>query len=928
MPKAKKILCILLCFALLGTITVPALCVYAADETLSGAWWEELSPCLQWILRWICFGWIWMYVPAVAPEPFPGSITVGSVRVQPLSATLCRIELKSAEGFEDRPSFHMVNRLDWEGLDSTVITGAADTQIVTDAYTVVIPAGGTSLNGITVLSPDGSILWTYTALPLGLQYLPDPIDTPEVWAVSDSPRVIPAEWGYAEQPLLNGTNRDYNGWESDSDAQDVFLFLARGDAKQLRQDFVELTGRAELVPLQTLGLWHSRYWPYSDKDALAIIGRYRAEGFPLDNLVIDTDWRKNASTGYQINTNLFPNMKKFLSDAHSKNVQVIFNDHPEPQKVWGEPVHALAAADLHYRNSNLRSLLSKGLDAWWFDRNWWTTIISPYDGISKESFGMYLYQDITRRWYEESKTGDYARRPLIMGNTDGIDNGVWSNRPPDFSAHRYSIQWTGDDSPANLEQEVAALVRSGAVMSLGYVSADIAGHTGSKPLDSQWVRWSQFAALSPIYRYHHSNQADGDQAPWNFNAASEAIARKFVAMRYNLMPLLYALSKEYYDTGLPLARRLDYYYPQYTESADNTQYLLGDSILVAPLTTWQDQEAQLIPNSAYSHNGQPGLQAVYYKGPEFKGQPIHTEIVPGLQINYTPDSPVPGIVPTDDFSVRYTGELVVGGSGAVLSVASDDGARVYIDGELIIDNAERDNENLRRQKESISAGTHALRVDVTEVWGNFGINLYAAPAPAPDALDTRTVFIPDGTWIDAFSGESYTGPQTIAVSHTINTSPIFVRAGSITPLAANADCIDEKPWDTIALDIYPGGDGTTTLYEDDQSTVGYKDGKYRTTALSTFSNGGTLSVNIAAAEGNFAGALQNRAWKIRVHIPTGKTLLSAAVDGRTRPGVIYQQDIETMPFAFSGASPDTDVAEIAIPAADVDTAHLITIQLG
>ena len=67
-------------------------------------------------------------------------------------------------------------------------------------------------------------------------------------------------------------------------------------------------------------------------------------------------------------------MKDFFNEAHKRDVEIIFNDHPEP--VEGA-LSALDNLEIEYRNTNLTHLLSLGLDSWWYDRNWITSLKSP-----------------------------------------------------------------------------------------------------------------------------------------------------------------------------------------------------------------------------------------------------------------------------------------------------------------------------------------------------------------------------------------------------------------------------------------------------------------------------------------------------------------------------------------------------------------------
>ena len=95
-----------------------------------------------------------------------------------------------------------------------------------------------------------------------------------------------------------------------------------------------------------------------------MIDTYHEKGFAIDVLVVDTDWRVMGSggIGYDINTDLFPNMEEFLKQAHEKGANICFNDHPEPVKGTS---NILDNAEVNYRNEKLTLLLAMGVDYWW-----------------------------------------------------------------------------------------------------------------------------------------------------------------------------------------------------------------------------------------------------------------------------------------------------------------------------------------------------------------------------------------------------------------------------------------------------------------------------------------------------------------------------------------------------------------------------------
>ena len=164
-------------------------------------------------------------------------------------------------------------------------------------------------------------------------WIPNPTENTQVWAIADTPRYVPAlsseSWGggYNVAPQTTADK----GWDLNNDSQDVYVFLPQGNGRQLRKDYVTLTGRTDLIPLHALGGWDSRYYPYTQQEALDKIDTYRSKNIPLDVFVVDTDWRVGASHGYGVNTTLFPDMEQFITDAHAKHTRIIFNDHPEPQ---------------------------------------------------------------------------------------------------------------------------------------------------------------------------------------------------------------------------------------------------------------------------------------------------------------------------------------------------------------------------------------------------------------------------------------------------------------------------------------------------------------------------------------------------------------------------------------------------------------------
>lgn len=708
------------------------------------------------------------------------TLLCGDLRLQLLSDTLVRIESRGPKGFEDRNSYTVVNRDDWGDKVTYTATKTDDAlKISTESYTVVLPAKG-GAGDVTVQDKRGETIYSYLGLTYTNIWLPSPSDELTSWYFTDSARVIPSDYGYS----VSDSNLPLQGWDFDNDSTDIFVFLPDGDYKTFAADFVSLTGQTEMVDLKTFGFWMSRYHKYSDQDYLDMIDTYHEKGYAIDVLVVDTDWRVMGSggIGYDINTDLFPNMKEFLRQAHEKGANICFNDHPEP--VQGTS-NILDRNEVAYRNEKLTLLLAMGVDYWWYDRNWGTTV-NPFDtSHTRYTAGMYAYQWITQEYLESiTDIGEYAKRAIIMANADGCLHGS-TNYASDLTAHRYSVQWTGDTYQNQLQKEIETAILAGAELGLPYVGTDVGGHNGTESKEL-YARWIQYGALSTLFRVHSNGNADigapesttpdgGGRMPWVHGELGEEVFKTYQDMRYRLLPLYYSLAYENRNTGLPIMRRPDIQYPQYAEANRNDEYLLGDYILIAPIS-------------------------------------------------------------------EYTGN------------------------------------------------------------------------------DTREVFLPEGTWIDVWTGTRYAGPNTITVTHDIKTSPIFVREGALIALAQNMKNVDEKDWSNMALEVYPSANynAAFTLYEDDGETVAYKDGKLRTTDLAMNCNGNTLKIEIGAAKGSFEGkrAFTERTWNIRLHTnPNWGAIQSIKVNGvAVTPETLAKLTYENggRPLAFTGGALDGAVNTFSV----------------
>lgn len=142
----------------------------------------------------------------------------------------------------------------------------------------------------------------------------------------------------------------------------------------------------------------------------------------------------------------------------------------------------------------------------------------------------------------------------------------------------------------------------------------------------------------------------------------------------------------------------------------------------------------------------------------------------------------------------------------------------------------------------------------------FGPAFLVAPVTQPNAT-SRPVYLPGGTqWINFWSGEVQNGGKTVPTAAPLQTLPLWVRAGSIVPLGPVLQYASEKAADPIELRIYPGADGTFTLYEDEGDNYNYEKGVRSTIPISW--NDKARSLTIGARQGSFPGMVQNRQFRV------------------------------------------------------------------
>lgn len=816
----------------------------------------------------------------------------GSVRIQFLTEELIRLEEILEGEFCDRSTFFIPDRNALCRQARSCEAKQEGKSIWYGELELILPEPEKGLEGLKVCR-DGECVYTYEKIP-NTGELPFPGETPYLFPLMDTPRILMPEngYGYGKEQTQPHVIQEK--------AVDLYLLICRGDHRRLRQLYVELTGRPELVRLSTLGSWNSRYYAYHQEEAEQMILDYEKHDVPLDNIVIDTDWRKasDRGIGYEIDTELFPDMKAWFAFAHEHHVEVMFNDHPEPAEGAD---HVLSPEEMAYRDENLTELLEMGLDTWWYDRNWSTKLKTPTDSVAAETWGMYAFSEITRHHYQKASATDEYRRPVIMGNVNNIVNGIY-RRINDSASHRYSIQWTGDigtDLNA-LQEAVVDCLRAGN-HAVPYVHPDAGGHLGT-PTKEMFIRWMQMCSFLPVFRPHCTSHVLRYREPWAYDEETLNIVREYIKMRYRLLPVFYRSAFESWQDGAPVCRALPWEYPDDRQAAAYPyEFMVGDILL-----SLNNTERLYSGKAAEQYYAEP-VKAVYYAGTELKGEPLAQKEYSSVQMYLEHTAPEEN-VPVYDFSASFETVLRVN-EDMELWAESDDGIRVFVDGEKRLENWTY-HSAMMDCVGRIAAGKHKVRLEYFQGSGEACAALHFKEIPKEAAVD---IYLPEGQWMYLWDGEIYQGKSVVSRSLLLEEQPMFVRLGSVLVLAENAQTTKEQYWDRLTMDLYPSREqaGAGYVYEDDRETTAYQKGKFRKVPYHMAYDGGqnAFVLNISAAEGSFEGeyACQKRRLRIRYHELQENIVEKILVNGEEADFCRIPKIAKGRILATEGAAPDSNV---------------------
>ncbi len=373
------------------------------------------------------------------------------------------------------------------------------------------------------------------------------------------------------------------------EALDLFILL--GEPKDILNEYTNLTGKPEMPPLWSFGLWMSRITYFSEADGRNVAAKLRANKIPTDVLHFDTGWfETDWQCDYEFSKSRFPTPEKMISDLKADGFRTCLWQLPYfvPKNKLFKEITDLGLnvknwkGNIPFEDAVLDFTNPKTVD--WY-RGKIGNLLKMGVSVIKVDFGEAApFNGI----YSNGRTGFYEHNlyPLRYNKTvydltkeingEGI---IWA-RSTWAGSQRYPLHWGGDAESSDMGMQ--AELRGGLSLGLSgftFWSHDIGGFTKRTP-ENLYRRWLPFGVLSSQTRCH----GQPPKEPWDYGEDFQNYFRDVVELRYKLLPYIYAQSKDASERGLPMMRALFIEFPndKGAWSIDN-EYMFGSDILVAPL---------------------------------------------------------------------------------------------------------------------------------------------------------------------------------------------------------------------------------------------------------------------------------------------------------------------------------------------------------
>jgi alpha-glucosidase/alpha-D-xyloside xylohydrolase len=374
---------------------------------------------------------------------------------------------------------------------------------------------------------------------------------------------------------------------------DIF-FVASTDPSTIMAEYARLTGHAELPPLWSLGYQQSHRTLASREEVLLEARTFREKKLPCDALIYlgtgfcPSGW--NTENGsFSWNDRVFPDPRVIIDQLHKEDFHVVLHDVILNDRLHGSVHDPCKLSEFDQEEASCywdahRKVFATGIDGWWPDEG------DPLDIPSRLARN--------RMHWEGPQIDRPNERPYALHR-----NGY-------AGMQRYaSFLWSGDvySKWETLKTQIPIAINT-SLTGIPYWGTDIGGFVPTPEFTAElYVRWFQFGAFCTLFRSH--GRTWKLRLPWGWNTGDpgpieirnydgagipdasqlhnehvEPICRKYLELRYRLLPYLYSSARECTQTGMPVMRALWLHYPEDSKAvACPDEYLWGRDILVAPV---------------------------------------------------------------------------------------------------------------------------------------------------------------------------------------------------------------------------------------------------------------------------------------------------------------------------------------------------------
>jgi alpha-D-xyloside xylohydrolase len=383
-----------------------------------------------------------------------------------------------------------------------------------------------------------------------------------------------------------------------------YLVIYGPSQKDILDRYTRLTGRPALVPTWSFGLWLTTSFTtsYDEGTVTSFIDGMAERNLPLSVFHFDCFWMREFNLiDLEWDPRTFPDPRGMLERLHARGLHICVWINPyvaqrspmfaegkaggyllkRPNgEVWQWDMWQPGMALIDFTNpaavawfqDKLRALIDLGVDSFKTDFGERVpTDVAYYDGSKPERMHNFYTELYNRTVFE------------VLEERRGTGEAVLFARSATVGGQAMPVHWGGDSTSSF--SSMAETLRGGLSLAyggFGFWSHDIGGFEGT-PDPAVFKRWLAFGLLSSHSRLHGSGSY---RVPWAFDEEAVHVARSFINLKLRLMPYLYAAAMAAHESGTPIIRPMAMEFESDRNVAHvDTQYMLGESLLVAPVFT-------------------------------------------------------------------------------------------------------------------------------------------------------------------------------------------------------------------------------------------------------------------------------------------------------------------------------------------------------